>query len=534
MGYSLFSRFGIGRGEIPKQDEIELKLAVSRQDADRLARSPFLRAISARRARTLSLANAYFDTPDGDLGRNQMSLRIRTVGRRRIQTLKTPANKTAGMQHYVEFESDVVDEKPDIEKIDDAKLRRYLRKLNETKGLQQRFSTRFTRNSRIVRYDGSDIEVCVDQGAIEAGERRQPISEVELELIAGRPERLPKLALELNKRFPLRTEVRSKAFRANALLAGQRPLPLKAGKVALSYDQSLEEAFQSVVRSCLEQIRGNEAAVLDGTDPEGVHQMRIGLRRLLTVLKVFRPVLKARRYSYLKTTAKWAQGQLGPARDWDVFRGSTLPMMRDHTDRADMIDWLDAKSRRMLENAYKQAHTLVADPRYSALVLQLTLWLNTGGFVVGKKTPGRRKGGQKGELRRLAGDILSARDRKMRKLASNTKGLSHRQLHRLRLRAKQMRYQAEYFQSLFGKKEARRFIATVVDIQDCLGSLNDAVVAEHLMDDLAALATGRGDKPMLAAARTALASHMESRIAGDLEQFSAVNCQYLEADRFWS
>lgn len=530
MGYSLFPPIRAKEGEISKQDEIELKLAVSRQDAVRLARSPFLRAISAQRARRLSLANTYFDTPDGELGRNQMSLRIRTVGRRRIQTLKTPANKTAGMQHFIEFESDVTGETPDIEKIDDEKLRQYLSALNETKGLQQRFSTRFTRSTRVVRYDGSDIEVCVDQGAIEAGERRQTISEVELELIAGRPERLPKLALELNKRIPLRTETRSKANRANALLEGRRPTPLKAGKVALSNKQTLEDAFQSVARSCLEQIRGNEAAVLDGTDSEGVHQLRIGLRRLLTALKAFRPVLKSRRYRYLNTTAKWAQSQFGPARDWDVFRETTLPMMRDFTDRAEMIGWLDVKSRQMHEKAYKQAHAMITDPRYSEFVLRLTLWLNTGGFIADKKAGS----GGKGDLRQLVGDVLSLRDRKMRKLASKAEGLSHIQLHRLRLRAKQMRYQAEYFRDLFGKKEVRRFIRTVVDIQDCLGSLNDAVVAEHLMDDLAVIATARGDKPMLDTARMALAGHMERKIAKDLRQFSQINQRYLDTESFWT
>lgn len=505
-----------------------MKLAVSLQDADRLARSPFLRAISAQKARRVSLANAYFDTPDGELGRNQMSLRIRTIGRRRIQTLKTPSGKAAGMQHFVEFETDVTGEKPDIEKIDDKKLRQYLRKLNESKGLQQRFATRFTRSTRVVRYDGSDIEVSVDQGEIEAGDRQQPISEIELELITGRPERLPKLALELNKRFSLRTETRSKANRGNALQEGRRPEPLKAGSVVLSKDQSLEDAFQSVVRSCLEQIRGNEAAVLDGIDPEGVHQMRIGLRRLLTALKAFKPVLKECRYRYLKPAAKWAQSQLGPARDWDVFREATLPMVQDHTDQEALIGWLDGKSLHMREDAYRQAHVMINDSRYSEFILRLTLWLNTGGFIA-KKFRDDKDG-----LQRLAADVLSIRDGKMHKLASKANGLSHKQLHALRLRAKQMRYQAEFFRGLFGKKEGRRFTKTVVDIQDCLGTLNDAVVAQHLMDDLAGIATARGDKTKLMAARTALAAHMERKITKDLEQFGRINQRYLDADRFWT
>ncbi len=518
-----------GEAEISGKDEIELKLAVSPEDAVRLQRSSYLRTISTQRARRIALSNTYFDTPERDLSRNKMSLRIRKVGNRKIQTLKAPSGKSAGLQHLIEFEAEVQGDEPNLEKVDDKKLRKFLGKLMKSRGLGHSFSTEFTRSSRIVEFARSKIEVCVDVGKITAGEKEMPISEVELELIEGQADKLPKLALELNKKYAVRTESRSKANRAYDLLENRLAKPLKAEKISLTPEQSLEDAFQFVVRSCLTQIRGNECAVQDGSDSEGVHQMRIGLRRLLTALRAFRPVLKRKRFDYLKSTAAWAQNELGAARDWDVFREHTVPQLIAAGRDQRIVTWLDKQSVGMQRDSYDRARALLVDSRYNAFVLQLTEWLNTGGFISNKA----RRGQRKGHLAKLAGEMLEAHDKKLRGLASRLDSLSTEELHRLRLKAKQMRYQAEFFQGLYSKSDARRLVKSITGIQDVLGSLNDAVVAENLMNDVKSVLTRPGDLRQLTAAQTMLNQHMSDCIAKDRKRIRKVVKGYIKLEKIW-
>ncbi|MGH8772251.1 MAG: CHAD domain-containing protein, partial [Burkholderiales bacterium] len=56
--------------------------------------------------------------------------------------------------------------------------------------------------------------------------------------------------------------------------------------------------------------------------------------------------------------------------------------------------------------------------------------------------------------------------------------------HRLRIAVKKLRYAAEFFASLFAKKRAQKYIASLMALQDVLGTLNDAAVAGRLLASL--------------------------------------------------
>src|SRR5438046_852405 len=78
------------------------------------------------------------------------------------------------------------------------------------------FETRFTRHSGLIQVDGAaSAELAIDRGLICAGTRREPISEVELELISGDTAALMRFAEALE--LPLAYE--SKAERGYRLAA---------------------------------------------------------------------------------------------------------------------------------------------------------------------------------------------------------------------------------------------------------------------------------------------------------------------------
>jgi triphosphatase len=79
------------------------------------------------------------------------------------------------------------------------------------KELERVVVTDIIRTKRIVQLEGSTIEAALDTGSIDAGDAREPVHELELELREGAPAALYRLALAIHAATPLSIEVESKA-----------------------------------------------------------------------------------------------------------------------------------------------------------------------------------------------------------------------------------------------------------------------------------------------------------------------------------
>ena len=69
--------------------------------------------------------------------------------------------------------------------------------------------------------------------------------------------------------------------------------------------------FQVIARACLDHALANKRAVQAG-GPEGIHQMRVGLRHLRAVLSLFKPLVDGAETDSLKVELKWLTEQLAP------------------------------------------------------------------------------------------------------------------------------------------------------------------------------------------------------------------------------
>ena len=471
-------------------DELELKLAVTPDDLKRLRRDPLIRSLAHSRASTKQLHTTYFDTPSLDLQRRGMALRVRRIGKRRVQTLKVPGKGAGGLQHYREYEAEVPADTPDIERIDDAELRRLLAPEGVISNLKPVFTTAVSRSSVPLKLDDCEVELALDSGEISAGGKTLPICEAELELVAGSSERIFELALALHKRIAFRLETRTKAARGYQLTAEHGPTPQKAAALDLSKKLTVGDAFAAAARNCLEQIRANEAVVLLGQtgprDPEGIHQLRVGVRRLRALVTVFQRALSQEAYALLKPELAWLQNALGPAREWDVFALETMaPLRRRLPEDPDLAALLDAaEARRELAN--QEAIAALLTSRYTDLLLRIELWLDNGGWQFrggGSHDPDRPIG-------RFAAEALQRRADKLHKLTRKWKTLPEAELHEVRILAKKLRYTAEFFQALYPRKMVRKQLQAIAQIQDTLGSLNDAVVTDALLAGLDGAETG--------------------------------------------
>ncbi|MCG8543972.1 MAG: CYTH domain-containing protein, partial [Alphaproteobacteria bacterium] len=118
------------------QEETELKLSLPREQADRLRRHPLIRNLKAGRAQTKRMVGTYFDTPDLSLKRRDLSLRLREVDKRWIQTLKRLGPASGGLAVRDEWEFEVAEPKPDTSRIDCKELRKVLPGADEAASLR--------------------------------------------------------------------------------------------------------------------------------------------------------------------------------------------------------------------------------------------------------------------------------------------------------------------------------------------------------------------------------------------------------------
>lgn len=451
--------------------ETELKLHIAPENLIRLKRHPFLRSLAASRARTLKLYSIYYDTADLELRRQAMALRLRRVGKQFVQTLKGGGEVSAGLHQRNEWETRVPSEQLNFAllKASGGELPHGVRNR-----LQPVFVTEFTRNVRMLEFDGAEIELCMDSGEIRAGQSTCQISELELELKSGTPQQLFKLALALLDIVPLDVEHTSKAEYGYLLFSGAKPPVSKAWFPILKKSQSVASALQSLISACLSHIQSNVPGALLKLDEEYLHQVRVGLRRLRVVLAV----TQRHRPDDAELTALRVQVarlcvELGRSREWDVFVTQTLaPILARLPDHGGLREVLNAAERaRKHQHAGMEASLASLD--FQRLLLRFGAWMH-----------GLQSAGSAATLEEFATRILDKRSKQVLVRGKDLLGEDSAQLHVLRISCKKLRYSIDMFGALFPGSKSGNYLTVLTELQDILGVLNDIAVAHRLLAEL--------------------------------------------------
>ena len=465
-------------------EEVELKLAVAPEDVERLKRHPILRGLGQKRPTAKRLVSVYYDTPVFTLMREAVALRVRKVGSARIQTIKREA--AAGRQRIArhEWEGRIKGDQPDLSQLDDPELRRLIGPHAGKGELKPVFVTDVLRRVWPLRVGASEIHCAIDVGEINADGRREPVCEVELELKSGAPAKLFELARELNASVPLRLEPASKAARGYSLATGTPAKPRKGEPVHLQAEMTVAEAFVATARTCIAHIVANVDCAYEGKDPEGVHQLRVGIRRLRAAFAVFREVVPEAERTAIAGELRWLQQELGPAREWDVFINGTLQAVAKRLGNDGVAALLRAAEAQRAE-AYERARTALVDRRTTDLLLRLEGWLD--GQLERHAPPAAAADGEASNglgdrpIMAFAAALFEARHGRVHKLGSKLRKLDQEQLHELRIRVKKLRYATEFFRDLHADKFAKRYVAALKDLQEALGAVNDTLVAGKLI-----------------------------------------------------
>jgi inorganic triphosphatase YgiF len=488
------------------------------------------------RSRKARLISTYYDTDDGALAAAGIALRVRREGRRCVQTIKGPADasRAGGMSARAEFEWPVAGPNPDPLRFATTPFRRTLGKA-EKRGIGPRFTTDITRTTIPLAFSDSTMAaLCIDVGEVRTEDGppvlREPIHEIELELEAGNLVRLFELAHTLATDVPLALEPASKAERGHALRHPRKPVPLHATDPDLPVKAKAGDAFAAIIRTCLAQIEGNADGVCTDDDPEWIHQMRIGVRRLRACLSLARKGIATARIEPLRVELRWLAQALGPARDLDVFATSTLPAVRDAVKQSGNATPLEAGLAKLAartavwrKDARGVAQAAVASPRFVRLVLA------AAALAAAPAADAQHSHANEHKLsvpaRESARPLLKRRHRALVALGTDLAHAAPEARHAARLAAKKLRYAAEFFAPLFPKKRTRNYRKALTVLQEELGAWNDAAVAARIAGELA------GPQSPTAAAFSGWAA---ARSAARSEALASVWARFTKTRPFWS
>lgn len=503
--------------------ETELKLELDPADSNRFRHNPIIKELADGKARQEELIAIYFDTPDFLLRQHGAGLRVRKIQGRWIQTLKAGGSVKGGLHERHEWESPVGGAVPELKQFAatadmDGSLTTLLKRSSIANALQPVFRVKVQRITWNLRDGDNHVELVLDAGSVQRKGRKMPVSEIELELREGEPGCLYDIALRLLDGVPLRLSNVSKAQRGYALCGLNEPMVAKVEPVAFPPSPTVEDAFQAIVLNCLLQIQANEMAITESCDPESLHQMRVGLRRLRSALKLFEDAVQCP--AALRKELRWLGEALGEARDWDVLSSETLPRAVGTGDTS--FPALKTTLDEVVRDKRNQAGAALHSTRYTRLIIGVFAW------AMGKRwrdVPARIDATQlDAPLKVFAENAVKQGHKRILKRGRNIRHATLAELHKLRIAGKRNRYAVEFFAPLFRRKGLRKYLNTLSIMQDRLGRHLDVSVGNRLLRQL------ETEIPAAAASAAFARGFLTARTAGDGRKLRTIWKRFREAN----
>ena len=308
---------------------------------------------------------------------------------------------------------------------------------------------------------------------------------------------------------------------------GGRGGPVKARPATLTPTMPVGGAFKAVMAAGLAHLLANERGLLQGRDPEYLHQTRVALRRLRSALEVFSPPLPERVTAAPARELKRLASRLGPARDWDVFLGETLQPVEAQFGAHRGLKAFAARCRTLRRGAGAKARGAAHLPRYRQLALSLSTWLASEDWHARLNSGARTA--MEGPVGDHARAVLEARYSQVRKRGRGLDNQSAAELHRLRIAIKKFRYATDFFAGLYRGTAVGVTLRRLARLQDILGEMNDAATAP----DLVARGFRRTRGGDVLEARGILLGWSRSRMAGLKRELGDAWREFLAAGRFW-
>ena len=468
--------------------EFELKLVIP---ADRLRF--VVAAMHEGKANQQRFHAYYFDTEEGLLASQGITVRVRKEGARWMQTAKGTLDHSASLlerlEHNVDIPAPVAGGIPSVNLArhfgtpvgNSIQLALKLKADDMLPALILMYETDFQRLKRRVRLAGSVIEIALDQGQVISGSNSLALCELEVELKQGKPEHAVQLARIWCAKYGLWMSTIAKSMKGQRLRNGKTFGPAMSA-VPPKYDRNAngQQIFITVLQSCLSQVLANASEVAAGSvDPEHVHQLRVGIRRLRTAIRELKTLVGGID-SICVAPLIDAFRDLGKYRDVDLLTQSVQPQIK-------AAGGPDVDIHSENSNATNLS-AVVCSAAFQDALLSLIGYVYVEEFDMAIQEKQHTHAAVENNVIRnsvmknkAVKKLICARLNKLHsQIIKNGRKflvLDEVQQHGMRKRIKRIRYLTEFSAPLFSARKTSSFIASLKPVQDALGIYHDEIMA---------------------------------------------------------
>lgn len=465
--------------------QIELRFRISPESISALRRHPMLRQFASSTSRVGKRSSTYFDTADFSLRKQGLALHIMRVGRQYMQILEAlDGDETASFSR--DWELEIPGTKLDLQVLEkwlahEARFRRQRFKKSHLPDIVPIFTHDINRILWELEFDDQCVAgLTLDHGDVKSGAAQQYVSELTLTHQAGPHDRFYDFALALQHDLQLHPICRS-SVRCGYALRDLSSSPIVTAKpLVLDDEADAVQGLQAIVANCLIQIQGNAAGVVYSEDADSVHQMRVGLRRLRSVLEIFESLIPCP--IEIQTELAWLAAELGDARDWEVLDTVTLPALLACWPAISGVTALQTQVRQEAIRKHRNAALAVDSTRSARLWVLLQRWLSNLRWTPEDQSAEAIAASM--PLRHFAAQHMKRFHKKALKHCEAVQIAMPESRHRVRIASKKLRYTTEFFASYYPDKSVNRFIGRLSKLQDALGASNDTAVAGRLLISL--------------------------------------------------
>ena len=467
---------------------IHLILNLDADAAALLRASPLVASHAAKRPFTRRIEQVFWDTPEHRLGHSGVALALQSNGQKRVQIVTPIRSTQAGGRPLNTSETAIQGTRPDLVRLaltpgTDPVMVSGL----DPNNVIPIFAVEVRRTHWSLTWGDTRLALALDIGAITTSQGDAAISQAALTHLGGPTSGLYDFARTLSRSIPFTLATLLPAQQGYRLVVAEDWWPSVA-KASLTRAMSVREGILAIGQVATAALRHEIEALVGVQKPERIHQARVAIRRLRSVLSVFAPVLPSLTRRALGQELNALASRLGDAREGDVFLAETLAPMEEWLPEERSLSSLRLSGAVLREKAAEAALAAVAGERaaerrvsaaFMDLSLRLAAWFDAGIWPEPPNADAQFWLDQ--PLVSLAQELLTKRHRKLLKSAKGLKNPRPEELHALRIEAKKLRYTSEFFVRLFPGKAARRYVVALARIQDILGTINDAATSRGLV-----------------------------------------------------
>lgn len=507
---------------------LRLLLDLDQAQVAGLAKNELILAHAARRPVVRRLRQVFWDTPGLTIGRQGIGFAIETIGRRKQQLLRPIGAAPTGGRILTPVSAPLDGDRLDparlafLPGVDVGQVARLL-----PGDLVPVFALDLHRTVWQLQWGETHLSLTLEQTATEATAGTLTLGQIELMLQSGPIQGLYEIAAKLHRSLAFELATHDPVQRAYQLVAGEDWWQVEPGAAPpLEAHMTVEQGILAIGRAAVADLRIEVGGLDQAMSADQIHRARVAMRRLRSVLSVFGKALPDQPRRALSKDLSALASALGEAREWDVFVSETLAPLAAALGEERGLKGLGFTAAVLRERAAADALAAVGASDFMGLSLRLAAWFDAG---LWPEPPGIEAASLLAEpLGRYALALLKKSHKRFLAAGNHLSGATAGELHTLRIDAKRLRYITEFCRPLFPGKATRRYVAALRDIQDILGTLNDAVIARGLAAKLAAQDDKHG-------ARTAglVAGWSAAETETARRRFAEVWGTFVKVPRFW-